>query len=38
MNQKLHHSETSFREEYVTFLKAYNVDFDEKYIFKNCLE
>ncbi|MEX2603870.1 MAG: IS200/IS605 family transposase [Gracilimonas sp.] len=33
-NQKEHHRKKSFREEYLELLKKFNVDFDEKYIFK----
>jgi putative transposase len=31
-NQKEHHSTKSFQDEYRTFLKKYNVDFDERYV------
>jgi REP element-mobilizing transposase RayT len=33
-NQKEHHSKSSFIEEYLEFLKEYEVEFDEKFIFK----
>ncbi|MFZ1370704.1 MAG: IS200/IS605 family transposase [Ferruginibacter sp.] len=33
-NQKEHHKKKTFIDEYKEFLKAYEVDFDEKYIFK----
>ena len=33
-NQERHHKTTTFREEYVEFLKKFDVNFDEKYIFK----
>lgn len=33
-NQELHHQKKSFREEYVEFLQKFEIDFDEKYIFK----
>jgi len=33
-NQQKHHKKLSFREEYVEFLKLYDVSFDERYIFK----
>ncbi|MCF8379135.1 MAG: IS200/IS605 family transposase [Bacteroidales bacterium] len=33
MNQKEHHHKSSFRDEYVTFLKKFEVDHDEKYLF-----
>ena len=37
MNQKEHHRQTAFREEYIRILKEYEVDFDEKYIFHDLL-
>lgn len=33
-NQQLHHKKKTFLEEYMGFLKAYEIDFDERYIFK----
>lgn len=33
-NQKEHHRTKTFTEEYVEFLKAFEVDLDERYIFK----
>jgi REP element-mobilizing transposase RayT len=33
-NQKEHHKRTSFIEEYLLFLKEFNVDYDEKYVFE----
>lgn len=33
-NQEEHHKKRGFREEYVEFLKKFNVDYDEKYLFK----
>lgn len=36
-NQELHHSKKSFIEEYVTFLDAFEVDWDEQYIFKELI-
>jgi REP element-mobilizing transposase RayT len=33
-NQELHHQKKTFREEYVEFLQKIEIDFDEKYIFK----
>ncbi|MFT3932397.1 MAG: IS200/IS605 family transposase [Chitinophagaceae bacterium] len=33
-NQKEHHQKISFREEYVSFLKKFNVQYDEKYLFE----
>lgn len=32
-NQEKHHEKKTFRDEYLTFLKSYNVDYQEKYIF-----
>jgi REP element-mobilizing transposase RayT len=31
-NQKKHHKKDSFQEEYEKFLREYNIDFDEKYL------
>jgi len=31
-NQKDHHKKETFEEEYVKFLREYNIEFDEKYI------
>ena len=36
-NQHEHHHVKTFREEYIEFLKAYNTDFDEKYIFSEII-
>ena len=33
-NQEQHHSSKSFKEEYVDFLKAYQIDYEERYIFE----
>ena len=33
--QKEHHKKMSFREEYESFLKLYQIDFDEKYVFRD---
>lgn len=33
-NQEEHHRKQSFLEEYKSFLKAFDIDFDEQYIFK----
>lgn len=33
-NQKEHHKKKTFREEYLEFLKAFEIDFNEGYIFK----
>ncbi len=34
MNQKEHHKKKTFKDEYMGFLKKFNVQFDEKYLFK----
>ena len=34
MNQEDHHRKKTFREEYVDFLKKFNVEYDEKYLFE----
>ncbi|MFN3753002.1 IS200/IS605 family transposase [Flavobacterium sp.] len=36
-NQEQHHSIKTFREEYLEFLKLFEVDYDERYIFKEPL-
>ncbi len=33
LNQELHHQNKSFREEYLEFLRKFEVDYDEKYVF-----
>lgn len=33
MNQREHHQKNSFREEYLNFLKKFDVEYDEKYLF-----
>ena len=33
-NQAEHHKSKTFQEEYLTFLKKYNVDFDERYLWE----
>ena len=33
-NQKAHHSKKSFKEEYIDFLKQFEVEYDEKYLFE----
>lgn len=32
-NQEQHHKKTSFRDEYLEFLRKFEVDFDERYLF-----
>ena len=34
-NQEEHHRKQSFREEYIEYLKAFGVEYDERYIFHN---
>lgn len=34
LNQKEHHQKRTFREEYIDFLQKFEVEFDEKYLFK----
>jgi REP element-mobilizing transposase RayT len=34
-NQEIHHRKITFREEYISFLKKYDVVYDERYIFKD---
>ena len=34
MNQKEHHKKVTFKEEYISFLKKFEVDFEEKYLFE----
>lgn len=31
-NQKEHHSKQTFQKEYITFLKEYNIEYDERYV------
>jgi REP element-mobilizing transposase RayT len=33
-NQERHHAKTTFRDEYLEFLKKFNVNHDERYVFK----
>lgn len=33
LNQKLHHKKQSFKEEYLGFLKKYEIEYNEKYLF-----
>jgi putative transposase len=32
LGQKEHHKKKTFQEEYLAFLKKYNVEFDERYV------
>jgi len=34
LNQPQHHKKRSFREEYIGFLKKFNVEYDERYLFE----
>lgn len=34
-NQREHHKKQSFRDEYLAFLKSYNVEYDERYVFSD---
>jgi putative transposase len=34
LNQEEHHRKKSFREEYMDFLKKFNVEYDERYLFE----
>ncbi|MFY7908173.1 MAG: IS200/IS605 family transposase [Emticicia sp.] len=36
--QKEHHKRRTFREEYLAFLDAFEVEYDEKYIFKELID
>ena len=33
-NQKTHHKKQTFKEEYLAFLKAFDIDFKDEYVFK----
>jgi REP element-mobilizing transposase RayT len=34
LNQPVHHRKRTFREEYIGFLKAYQIEFDNRYLFE----
>ena len=34
LNQKVHHSKVTFKEEYIDFLKKFEIEYDEKYLFE----
>ena len=36
-NQESHHKKLTFKEEYLDFLKKFDVDYDEKFIFKELI-
>lgn len=38
LNQKEHHAQKTFREEYIGILKEYGIEYDEKYIFHDLLD
>jgi REP element-mobilizing transposase RayT len=37
LNQENHHKKENFREEYLNFLKKFEIDYNEKYIFKDLI-
>ena len=37
-NQKEHHKKKTFREEYITLLEKFEIDYNERYIFKSYAE
>jgi len=34
MNQEEHHAKKTFRQEYLSFLKSYDIEFKNEYLFK----
>ncbi len=34
-NQREHHKKRSFQEEYIEFLKLYNIEYDERFVFRD---
>jgi len=34
INQEIHHQKRSFKDEYLSFLNKYRIDYDDKYIFE----
>jgi putative transposase len=36
-NQEAHHKKKTFKEEYIDFLKKFEIDYDEKFIFKELI-
>ena len=36
-NQEMHHKKISFRDEYLSFLKHFDVEYDERYIFQDLV-
>lgn len=37
LNQRQHHKNQTFREEYIETLKEFNIDYDERYIFQEMI-
>lgn len=37
-NQEAHHKEKTFKDEYIDFLKKFEIDYDEKYLFETYSE
>ncbi|WP_262887104.1 hypothetical protein [Psychroflexus aurantiacus] len=37
INQELHHTSKTFKEEYLHVLKEFSIEFDERYVFKSVL-
>ena len=33
-NQEVHHAKRSFKDEYISFLKLFGIEYDEKYVFR----
>ena len=38
LNQEEHHSKQTFKEEYFQFLKDFDIEYDERYLFREDLE
>jgi len=36
-NQEVHHKKKTFREEYIDFLEKFEIDYDEKFIFRELI-
>jgi len=36
-NQEIHHKKINFKNEYLSFLKKFNVEYDERYIFQDLI-
>lgn len=34
MNQEIHHKKRTFREEYISLLKKFEIEYDEKYLYE----